>query len=84
MTVVDVIGALAAVLTTVSFLPQIVKVYRTKHARDLSAPMYIIFSLGVFLWACYGLLINSRCIIAANSITLAMCVYILAMKARYG
>jgi MtN3 and saliva related transmembrane protein len=83
MTIVDIIGALAAVFTTVSFLPQIVRVYRTKHARDLSMPMYVIFSAGVFLWMCYGLLINSSSIIAANGLTLIMCFYILAMKAKY-
>jgi MtN3 and saliva related transmembrane protein len=83
MTIVDMIGAVAALCTTVSFLPQIARVYRTRHARDLSAPMYLIFSAGVFLWMCYGLLINSVCVVTANALALMMCLYILGMKIRY-
>ncbi len=77
------VGSIAAFCTTVSFLPQVIKIYRTKHARDLSLPMYIIFSIGVLLWVCYGILTRSLPIIAANGITFLLCIYILVMKIRY-
>jgi MtN3 and saliva related transmembrane protein len=77
------IGSLAAICTTLSFVPQVVRVYRTKHTKDLSLPMYAIFSLGVFLWACYGVLEKSIPIIIANSVTLALSFYILVMKIKH-
>ena len=83
MSQVDLIAGIAGACTTVSFLPQVIKVYRTRHTKDLSLPMYIIFSLGVLLWTRYGILINSWPIIIANGITLMLSVYILAMKIRY-
>ena len=79
----DLIGTMAAICTTVSFVPQVLKVRRTRHARDLSFPMYIIFSSGVFLWACYGVMMKSLPIITANSIMLFFCFYIIFMKLRY-
>lgn len=83
MTHVGLIGTVAAVCTTISFLPQVIKVYRTKRTSDLSLPMYIIFSIGVFMWMCYGFLTGSLPIILANAITLVFCTYILAMKMTY-
>ncbi len=83
MTHVGLIGTVAAVCTTISFLPQVIKVYRTRRTSDLSLPMYAIFSIGVFLWMCYGFLIGSLHIILANAITLVFCTYILAMKMVY-
>lgn len=77
------VGVIAAVCTTVSFVPQVIRVYRTRHTRDLSLPMYIIFTFGVFAWTCYGFLVNSQPVIWANAITLVLCAYILAMKLRY-
>jgi MtN3 and saliva related transmembrane protein len=78
-----IVGLVAAACTTISFLPQALKVYRTKHTKDLSLPMYAIFSLGVFLWTCYGILLQSLPIVIANSATFILCVYIVAMKIRY-
>ena len=83
MTNTGIVGTVAAVCTTISFLPQVMKVYRTKHTSDLSLPMYIIFSIGVFMWMCYGFLTGSLPIILANAITLVLCTYILAMKMTY-
>jgi len=82
--IVTAVGSIAAFCTTVAFLPQVVKVYRTKHARDLSLPMYIIFSFGVLGWLVYGFLDNSLPIIIANIITLVLALYILGMKVKYG
>ncbi len=80
---ITIIGMIAAACTTIAFIPQVYKIYRTKHARDLSLPMYIIFSAGVLLWLIYGLMINSLPVILANGITFISCIYILAMMIRY-
>ncbi|PIB27280.1 hypothetical protein BFP77_12995 [Maribacter sp. 4U21] len=64
-----IIGNLAAVLTTVSFLPQALKTIRTKDTKGLSLPMYVLFVSGVGLWLLYGMLNNQMPIIAGNLIT---------------
>ncbi len=80
---ITLIGMLAAVCTTIAFLPQVYKIYRTKHTRDLSLPMYILFSAGVLFWLIYGIMIKSLPVILANGITFISCIYILAMIIKY-
>jgi len=63
------IGLAAAVCTTISFLPQAIKVIKTRDTKSLSLPMYIIFTIGVLLWLLYGLLVRDIPVIAANTIT---------------
>ncbi|MDD5495830.1 MAG: SemiSWEET transporter [Candidatus Omnitrophica bacterium] len=84
MTHVKLIGTIAAICTTISFIPQVIRIYRTRHARDLSLAMYLLLSFGVFMWMCYGLLIGSEPIIVANAVTLTLCLYIILMKFRFG
>ncbi|MFQ5681164.1 MAG: SemiSWEET family sugar transporter [Candidatus Omnitrophota bacterium] len=84
MNYIDIFGLVAGALTTGSFLPQIIKIYRTKKTEDLSLGMYAILTLGIFLWAVYGVASHTMPIVAANSLATAFCVYILAMKIRYG
>lgn len=79
-----IIGLVAGVLCTVSFLPQVVKVFKTKHTRDLSLVTFSMLSLGVFLWLIYGILIKEFPVIAANSATLILTLVIVAMKVKYG
>ena len=79
----DGIGSVAAVCTTVSFLPQLIHVWRRKSARDISLSMFLLFSFGVACWLVYGLGIGSVPITAANAITLALALAILALKLRY-
>jgi len=79
----NLLATIAGLCTTVSFLPQVIKVYRTKHTKDLSLPMYAIFLCGVFFWFEYGILINSWPVIIANGATFVLAAYILAMKIRY-
>ena len=83
MSVLDLVGVIAAVCTTISFLPQVIKVYRTRHTADLSLPMYAIFCFGVFMWTCYGVMMRSWPIIVSNAIVFVLCGYILSMKIRY-
>jgi len=77
------IGLTAAVFTTVSFLPQAVKVIVTKQTKDLSLSMYIILSLGTLLWLTYGIILNDLPIILANAITCTLSLIILSMKIKY-
>ena len=78
------VGGLAAVLTTVSFVPQAWHTFRTRDVSGISLGMYSVFACGVALWLLYGLLLGAWPIVAANGITLALALAILAMKLRYG
>lgn len=80
----ETVGLAAGALTTLSFLPQVVKTWRTKAVRDLSLRMYLSLSAGVALWLVYGLCLGSVSIIIANGLTLALSLSILVMKLRYG
>ncbi len=83
MNELDLIASIAGMCTTVSFFPQVIKVYRTRHTKDLSMTMYIIFSCGVFLWFIYGAFMHSWPIMIANGVTFILSAYILAMKLKY-
>lgn len=74
------IGYAAAFCTTVAFLPQAVKVYKTRQTKDISLGMFLLLTTGVVLWLSYGIIINSYPIIAANTVTLLFDIYILYMK----
>jgi len=65
----EVIGFIAAVCTTFAFLPQVIKVWKTKQTKDLSLRMYTVMFIGICLWFFYGLKINSLSIILANIVT---------------
>jgi MtN3 and saliva related transmembrane protein len=80
----DLIGALASTLTTIAFVPQVWRAWRTRSARDLSLPMYMIFTSGVALWFVYGLLLGATPIIVGNAVTLLLAGAVLAMKLKFG
>lgn len=84
MQTTELIGYLAAALTTVSFVPQVVQVWRSKHTQDISLGMYAIFTLGIAVWLAYGILLGSAPIIIANCITIVLAGSVLAMKLKYG
>jgi len=79
----DWIGSIAAASTTISFLPQLIRVWRRKSAQDISLTMFLLFSFGLACWLIYGFGIGSRPIIAANVVTLTLALAILALKIRY-
>jgi MtN3 and saliva related transmembrane protein len=79
----ELIGYLAAVLTTISFVPQAWHTFRTRDVTGISLGMYSVFAFGVALWLLYGLLLAAWPIVVANAITLALALAILAMKLRY-
>ena len=80
MSPTDLIGTLAACLTTVSFVPQAWLSFRTHDVSGISLGMYSVFTVGVALWLAYGLLLNAWPIIVANAITLVLALMILGMK----
>jgi MtN3 and saliva related transmembrane protein len=77
------IGSTAAFCTTVSFVPQLIRVWQRKSARDISLTMFLLFAFGVGCWLVYGLGIGSGPIIAANTVTLTLALAILVLKIRY-
>ena len=79
----ELIGYMAATLTTVSFVPQALHSFKTKDVSGISLGMYSIFTLGIALWLAYGVLISAWPIVIANVITLALASLILALKLRY-
>ncbi len=80
----DIIGFVAAVLTTASFVPQAWHTFKTRDVRGISLGMYSTFTVGVACWLVYGLLLGAWPIVIANCITLVLAAGILAMKLRYG
>ena len=80
----DVIGYVAATLTALSFVPQAVKVIRTRKTDDLSLRMYVITAIGLATWLVYGVWIRSFPVIVSNSLTLVLVCVILGIKIRNG
>jgi MtN3 and saliva related transmembrane protein len=70
--------------TTISFLPQVIKIWRTRHVADLSLPMYALFSFGTFCWLVFGIMIKSAPVVAANCVSFILSAYILTMILVYG
>jgi len=80
---VNLLGLVAGSLTTVAFVPQVVKIWRTRSADDISTIMFLLFATGVFLWLIYGIAIGSLPVIVSNAITLALAVVIVILKLRF-
>jgi MtN3 and saliva related transmembrane protein len=78
------IGGIAATLTTCSFIPQVWRVWHTRHTKDISLLMYTLFTIGVALWLVYGILLASWPVILANGITLLLAGMVLVLKLRFG
>jgi MtN3 and saliva related transmembrane protein len=79
----DLIGYVAATLTTASFVPQAWHTFKTRDVRGISLGMYSAFTAGVACWLVYGILLGAWPIVIANCITLALAATILGMKLRY-
>ena len=84
MQISDLIGYLAAALTTCSFVPQALHTFRTRDVSGISLGMYSVFTVGIALWLVYGLALSAWPIVAANAITLVLAGIILGMKLAYG
>ena len=81
--IVKYIGFFAAFCTTIAFLPQAIKVYKSKSTKDISLYMFLIFTIGVLSWFVYGLIINDWPVILANAVTLVLSLFILIYKLKY-
>ncbi|MBX3300669.1 MAG: SemiSWEET family sugar transporter [Nitrospira sp.] len=78
------LGLLAGTLTTIAFLPQVIRIWRNKSAKDLSITMLVTFTTGVFCWLVYGVMIDSLPVIIANAVTFVLAGMNVILKLRYG
>jgi MtN3 and saliva related transmembrane protein len=83
MDAITIIGLVAALFTTISLLPQLIKVYKTKSTKDISTGMFALFGSGVLLWFIYGVYLSNLPIIIANSTAFIQAVIILIFKVKY-
>jgi MtN3 and saliva related transmembrane protein len=82
--IVNLVGASAATLTTICWLPQAIKILRTEDTSGISLATYTVFAVGIALWLCYGILLESWPIIVSNIVTLALALAIIALKVKHG
>jgi MtN3 and saliva related transmembrane protein len=83
MASIEILGLVAGTITSITFLPQVIKIWQTKSAKDLSIMMLLLLMLGVILWLIYGLVIMSAAIIYTNSMVLAMSLIMLYFKLKF-
>jgi MtN3 and saliva related transmembrane protein len=83
MDTITIIGLIAAIFTTISLFPQLLKVWKSKSTKDISTGMFTLFGLGVLLWFFYGVLVNDLPIILANCIAFVQAIVILLFKIKY-
>ena len=81
---VELLGGFAALCTTVAFLPQAYKVFKSKSTKDLSLPMYLVFITGTVSWIAFGIFAGHPSIFYSNIITTSLALYILVAKIKYG
>lgn len=83
MTGVDILGYSAGAITSLTFLPQVIKTWKLKSARDVSLLMFVIAAINEVMWIVYGALLNNWVIILTNAIVLAMSLTMIYLKLRY-
>jgi MtN3 and saliva related transmembrane protein len=83
MTALQILGYAAGTITSITFLPQVIQIYKTKSAKDLSLQMLLLLIAGVLMWLCYGILIKDAAIIYTNSMVLAMSFIMLYFKTKF-
>lgn len=76
----EIIGSIAGTMTTLAFVPQVVKTWKTRQTRDISLTMWLLFWLGVALWLAYGVMITAWPVIIANVVTLVLAGIVLGIK----
>ncbi len=84
MNLADLLGTIAGILTTLAFVPQVWRVWKTRSTRDISLGMYLVFTTGVGFWLAYGLVLGAWPIVVANSVTLMLTGTVLVLKLRHG
>lgn len=79
---IEIVGLIAATLTTISFVPQVYKIWKTKSAEGVSLTMFLLFFTGVLLWLVYGVYLNSLAMIVANIVTAVLSIIIIYYKLK--
>lgn len=83
MNAIQILGLMAGSLTTAAFLPQVIKTWKSRSAKDLSLGMFSLFCVGVMMWLAYGFAVNDIPVIAANLLTLVLASTLLFFKLRF-
>lgn len=83
MASIEILGLVAGTITSITFVPQVIKIWQTKSAKDLSIVMLLLLMLGVVLWLIYGLVVMSASIIYTNSMVLLMSLVMLYFKLKF-
>ena len=83
MDTTTILGYVAGAVTTTSLVPQVMKIWKTKSARDVSLGMFLIFSIGISLWIAYGVFLHSMPIIVANAVSLLLGFIVLGLKLKF-
>jgi len=83
MASIEILGLVAGTITSITFVPQVIKIWQTKSAKDLSIMMLLLLMLGVVLWLIYGLVVMSASIIYTNSMVLLMSLVMLYFKYKF-
>ena len=83
MNYIEILGLVAAIVTTSCFIPQVYKIWRDKSTKDISLIMYLIMTLGLTLWLIYGIAIESLPVTLANGVTLLLVLSIVMFKLKY-
>ena len=81
--IIDFLGYIAATITTIAFLPQIIKTVQTKSAKDVSMGMFVLFTTGVFLWIVYGILTRTYPVLIANAVIFCLALTQIILKIKY-
>jgi MtN3 and saliva related transmembrane protein len=79
----DTLGIVAGTLTTISFIPQVLRIVQTRSAQDISWVMFTVFATGTALWLVWGIAQGALPVIIANFITLVLAIVIMLLKWRY-
>lgn len=83
MELITIIGLVAGTLTTISFFPQVIRIWKTRSTKDISLSMFLLFATGVLLWVIYGVCLLEWPIILPNAVTLILSMIILGFKMKY-
>ncbi len=84
MTTTTLVGLVAAFCTTIAFVPQVVRTWKSRSAKDISLGMFVFYATGIFAWLVYGVLLGDLPLIASNGVTFVLSLIMLGLKLRYG
>jgi MtN3 and saliva related transmembrane protein len=83
MSAIQILGLAAGTITSITFLPQVIQIWKTKSAKDLSLQMLLLLIVGVSMWLTYGILVADAAIIYTNSMVLTMSLILFYFKLKY-